>query len=234
MGAVLDRIDSPEGMFYDPNLVLYLPLHQLDGVEFMDRSHHGHKAVVTGALWTPQGRSFDGVDDTINCGLSTAFFAARGGFGCWVKPLRANPDIYGEAFLLYGNNVNNLLAIVWRSENRLFVINRWGAEAPPFRWNNEANPSDVIPLNEWSHIMLTQDGVAPKLYINGILNRTIAVGNDLTAWTSAATTLRAFRVVYNSAKRYPQCIVSGVVVFNRAVTPLEIQNYYQVTRWRYQ
>jgi len=47
----------------DPNLVLYLPLHRLDGASFMSRDAYGHLCTVTGALWTPQGRSFDAVPD---------------------------------------------------------------------------------------------------------------------------------------------------------------------------
>lgn len=52
----------------DPSLVLYLPLYQLDGVKFADRSAYGHLCTVVGASWTPEGRILDAVDDNINCG----------------------------------------------------------------------------------------------------------------------------------------------------------------------
>jgi len=50
---------------YDPSLVLYLPLYELDGASFMSKDARGHLCTVTGALWRPQGRSFDGSDDII-------------------------------------------------------------------------------------------------------------------------------------------------------------------------
>ena len=51
--------------FLDPSLVLYLPLHQLDGNTFMSKDEYGHQFAASGAAWTPRGRSFDGVDDQI-------------------------------------------------------------------------------------------------------------------------------------------------------------------------
>lgn len=54
-----------QNSYLDPTLVLYLPFHQLDGTSFMSKDKHGHLCSVTGALWTPRGRSFDGVDDQI-------------------------------------------------------------------------------------------------------------------------------------------------------------------------
>ena len=50
---------------FDPSLVLYLPLYQLDGASFVSKDAHGHLCSVTGALWRPNGRWFDGTDDTI-------------------------------------------------------------------------------------------------------------------------------------------------------------------------
>jgi hypothetical protein len=51
----------------DPDLVLYLPLWSADlkGDSFYSKDSYAHLCTVTGALWTPQGRHFDGVDDKI-------------------------------------------------------------------------------------------------------------------------------------------------------------------------
>ena len=55
------------GYIQDLSLVLDLPLWKLDGTSFMSGDAYGHLCTATGALWTPQGRSFDG-DDKIDCG----------------------------------------------------------------------------------------------------------------------------------------------------------------------
>ena len=53
----------------DPSLVLYLPLYELDGSSFRSRDAYGHLATVTGALWTPQGRTLMGQMTKLTAGL---------------------------------------------------------------------------------------------------------------------------------------------------------------------
>ncbi len=69
----------------NPSCVLYLPLHRLDGASFISKDVYGHLCTVTGALWTPRGRSFDGVDDYINLGSATAFECPSLTFLAWIK-----------------------------------------------------------------------------------------------------------------------------------------------------
>ena len=40
--------------------VLWLPLYRKDGDTILSSDGYGHLCTVTGALWTPQGRTFDG------------------------------------------------------------------------------------------------------------------------------------------------------------------------------
>lgn len=53
---------------YDPTLALYLPLWQKDSPTFMSSDHYGHLVTRTGAVWTSQGHSLDGVDDSFLLG----------------------------------------------------------------------------------------------------------------------------------------------------------------------
>ena len=55
---------------FDPYLVLYLPLYELDGASFMSKDAYGHLCTVIGALWRPNGRYFDGIDDRIDLGIA--------------------------------------------------------------------------------------------------------------------------------------------------------------------
>jgi hypothetical protein len=50
---------------YDPSLVFHLPLYELDGDSFISKDACGHLCTVTGAVWTPRGSDFDGLDDKI-------------------------------------------------------------------------------------------------------------------------------------------------------------------------
>ena len=51
---------------FDPSLVLYLPLGQLDGTSFVSQDAYGHLCTVTGTVWGSRGRYFDGADDLVN------------------------------------------------------------------------------------------------------------------------------------------------------------------------
>ena len=62
---MVQEVQHKTSFICDPALALYLPLHELDGGAFKSRDSHGHLATVTGALWTPGGRYFDGNDDVI-------------------------------------------------------------------------------------------------------------------------------------------------------------------------
>jgi len=53
----------------DTNLILFLPLYELDGATIRDKSAYGRSCPVTGAAFGSQGRLFDGSDDQIDCGV---------------------------------------------------------------------------------------------------------------------------------------------------------------------
>ena len=62
----------------DPDMVLYLPLSRMDGASFMSRDAYGHTGTKIGALWTPQGTSFDGAYDIITVPDSDIFHGMNG------------------------------------------------------------------------------------------------------------------------------------------------------------
>ena len=70
---------------FDSSLVLYLPFYELDGASFAAKDKHGHSCTVTGALWRPYGHYFDGTDDRIDCGASTAFDLTKYTIEAWFK-----------------------------------------------------------------------------------------------------------------------------------------------------
>src|SRR4030042_2091010 len=76
----------------DPSLVLYLPLPKLDGASFISGDACGHPIVNSGAFWTPRGRSFDGIDDLIDCGGSPAFDSQQYTLTCWFRTTASSPD----------------------------------------------------------------------------------------------------------------------------------------------
>ena len=60
-----------------------------------------------------------------------------------------------------------------------------GINAGVTQWQFQENPGTALANNEWIHTAVVQDGVSPKLYLNGQL-RTVTYGTttDLTFWFS--------------------------------------------------
>ena len=75
----------------DPSLVLYLPLYKKDGSSFVSGEGYGHLGTVSGALWRPNGRYFDGVDDKINLpDVSPLSPTSQITLEAWFNPARTN------------------------------------------------------------------------------------------------------------------------------------------------
>jgi len=206
-----------------PNgLVLYAPLWhpELAGSPFISKDLNAHSCTVTGAIWTPQGRTFKG-DDYIRVATFTgqptgnAPFSAMG----WVKfdSLAANgvmlsfgvdsasPTAYG----IYYNNATNRLTTAFSAGNGACVSTN--------------APSTGV----WYFIAGVSNSATNKIFVNGIEEQSVAYAlGNLTAGVFAVGAW-----VQLGSK------MSGTVgeafTYNRALTPAEIMNKYLITRWRY-
>ena len=82
---------------FDHSLSLSLSLSEMDGNSFISRDTCGHSCSVTGAIWRPDGRYFDGDDDLINCSDNGALNFTTGEFTleAWINAasLAANSEI---------------------------------------------------------------------------------------------------------------------------------------------
>ena len=208
----------------DPSCVLYLPLHRLDGVSFMSKDAYGHLCTVTGALWTPQGRNFDGIDDYIDCGNNTSVnLIGTGTLESWVK-VKAYP--VGMGFILakdaavggrgYGLRVNS---------DGTVSVDRNGLP--------QATSTTVLSLNQWYHIFAVCTGIYALswyLYINGVLE------NDPAGYAleSSTTNLNIGRRMYTGAPNYLSTIIGEVRIYNRALSGAEGAHNRNATKWRYQ
>lgn len=103
----------------------------------------GHLCTVTGALWTSQGRWFDGAgaaDDLINCGSATVLDNLLTNFtvAAWIKPASVGEGSIGQVanknsivFRLNANNVISLgvlLGAAWKvasSATNAITLNAW-------------------------------------------------------------------------------------------------------------
>ena len=157
---------------------------------------------------------FDGSNDYINFGNSSAVQQSSGTLSAWAKAslpgggyrgIIAKQGAYG---LFYTDSV--------------LVAYDWAADAPRSTGVNIAD-------NTWKNVVLTyQSGVSngTRIYINGVsvLTTTITVLNQ---------TGNLFGGAEANAGQYASCQISSFNIYNRALSATEVLQNYNATKGRY-
>jgi len=199
----------------DPSLVLYLPLYQPDGSSFMSGDAYGHSCAVTGALWRPNGRSFDGTDDLIEIPDHTA--------------LRADQSTYTMEIWLKGSGAG-----IYNSKDSLGVAGTQGYDLNIFGGKLR------ITIVNISHILSSCTPVSSTVMQHWVVTRNSdnLLGIYLNSQLDNATTSSFSGNTGNKhigKSRYGQFngIIGEFRMYNRALTAGEIQHNYLATKWRY-
>ena len=208
------RLGGKADFIRDPSLVFDAPLYKLDGASFMSKDAYGHLCTVTGALWTPRARDFDGVDDEIIAPDHPALdidTSATGGLTL-------------EAFIKRGET-GSLDTVFWKGRNYSLAIR--GSNELEFGFYDGAwriyGGSGTIDTSWHQIAVVFVDASKVNFYIDGVLD----IARDTTFTSSPVTDALTiggtdFKGLYGEAR-----------VYNRALTPLEIQHNYLTTKWRY-
>ena len=204
---------------FDPSLVLYLPLYELHGASFKSRDKHGHLCTVTGALWKPNGRLFDGADDYLTLtGVLSNLAACTLQANFRMHRLSSSDVVVGQTNLGgaqdamgFYTNAQQIVLDVKTSSGR--VTRNMGA----------------FDATSWANWAGTYDGA-------NIIGYKDAVATAPAAQTGSTSSGKPF-VIGARGEDYgflSHVTVGDVLVYNRALSPLEIQHNYLATKWRYQ
>lgn len=135
-----------------------------------------HKDCMSGAV-------INGTDDWLH---SAALGAAEGGatvntkgtISAWINV----PDITNSGYSVFCLGDTNANEILWLGVEGGTLIAQC-IDAGTTKWDINSTASVIIP-NHWQHICLVQDGIRPRMYVDGVavaMTDTTAV--DLTYWT---------------------------------------------------
>ena len=208
---------------FDPSLVLYLPLYQLDGASFVSKDAHGHLCSVTGALWRPDGRNFDGSDDNIGIPNHTALqITSAITIEAWVKILGAHKSGYGALWWDGRDSVRNRLMIGDNGSLLVEFITVNGTN------NFETAGAGSIASDTWTHIVLTYNGSEIVGWIDAAKKTPDAATGNIRGSTATRYIGKGTTASYNL-----NGLIGEFRVYNRALTPPEIQHNYLATKWRY-
>jgi len=207
---------------FDPSLVLYLPLYELDGTSFMSEDKHGHLCTVTGALWRPNGHYFDGTDDIITCGNNAALdLTSEGTIEWWAKWDGETNKFFD---LVKGASGTEAL-------NNYFVGGLGGYRAGIGNGstrNQIIADASTILNGTFQHWVFRWDGSYLKLFADCI---EVKSGSQTINGVAVSDILKIGHTE-PQATRF-NGIGGELRIYSRALTPLEIQRNYLATKWRY-
>ena len=206
---------------FDPSLVLYLPLYELDGASFMSRDAYGHLCTVTGALWTPQGRSFDGTDDYMDCGRGSSIdLTGALTIEAW---LNIPTDSSVNAYLITKRegSTNQYMVLIDADVKPLFLC--VGAASESITGNT------ALTKGRWHHLVCKTDGTTGYILLDGEEDKSGAVNSPTTKAVNLFIGARGD----SPAAGYLQTYIGEIRLYNRDLSHLEIQRNYLATKWRY-
>jgi len=201
------------------DLPLYLPTKQASPFTSVD--NNAHVCTVTGAIWTPQGRTFGGTDDVINCGSATSLDALTGNMtvSAWVNPTSVGENNYGR--ILDKTTINFEISPGNRSLFSLTVgaVGKYAQGAV-----------NSLPLGSWSHVVGVFNGTNVLIYTN----LTLVTGSATEGPVDAHSAVD-LRIGDNAASNSSfDGLIGEVRVYDQiAFNQLDVGRDFQLTQWRY-
>jgi glucose/arabinose dehydrogenase/chitodextrinase len=184
------------------------------GFTTADASGNGNIGTITGATWT-QGRygnalSFNGADSIVRV-ASAASLNLTGAMtlSAWIKPTATQ---------------SGWRTILQRQADAYFLDAGGDAALRPAGGGTLGTSTQYVsgptanPVDAWTHLALTYDGATLRLYVNGTQAATRAAAGAIQ------TTTNPLWIGGNSPYgEYFQGLIDEVRVYDRALTPTEIQ-----------
>lgn len=214
--------------------VLYLPLWSpgLNGSTFKSVDPFGHTCTVIGATQAANGRSFDGADDYIKCGSSTALLSPTAGtIEGWVK---------GAAHMCTASdkdslNTDKLYASIHGISDFAYIHFEIGNVVK----YNLRTADSTFDHTVWNHLVFTSDGSTIVCYINSVATAlTVSLGSNNGDWFGDNTSFDNLELGALWQTDGHSGDFSGTIgefrEYNRALSQEEVTYSYNTTRGRYQ
>ncbi len=206
---------------FDPSLVLYLPLEQLDGSSFTSKDAYGHLCSVTGAVWRHNGRYFDGTDDRIACGNKALFSLTRYTIIAWLKPnITDDHQIIVDRY--DGGEGGWSLSVETNGYIRNSSVSGGGSN----------NFDDTVSITDgsWHFAAAVYDGVQKRIHRDSIVLSTPHTDDPDPV---VAYGLEIGRRAELGNNFMFDGLIGEVIVYSRGYSPLEVEHVRLATKWRY-
>ena len=132
-----------------------------------------------------------------------------------LSPIGGSVTVWNEIPFLRCQNNKYQVSVLHSSE---FIV------------QNRSTAGEAL-LDQWESVCFLYDGLNCQFYRNGILTDTLSA-LDEKALDATTINTRIGGGQSSSSSHYSGTI-GEVLIFNRALTPQEVQQIYHITRWRY-
>ena len=195
------------------------------GTTWTDLSSNGRNATLTNGVGYSSSNLgslvFDGIDDYVQ--VSGTLVTSQATFISWIKR-NGNQSFYSGIVFSRGTSVSGM--------NYYSTTNKVG-----YTWNDSINTYNwdsglTVPDLTWCMCAVSVSGSSATAYLCQSSGTTSATNN--TSHTS--TTLNDIKIGYDDNGAEPRYIkgdVSQVSIYNRALTPQEIQQNFKALRGRF-
>ena len=224
MGVAVAGLNTRRNWLLDSQLVLYVPFwdSRMKGSPIISQDIYSHSCSVTGAIWTPQGRYFDGVDDYINIPDAPSLNPTNAiTIMEWINPTSFGTDY--TCPLGKGGNEQWYFRLGTASQLISFQMNKQTEDV----WRSVEHPTALV-AGTWYHLVATYDGATIAIYLN-----TVKATNSVTGAIGVSADSLCIANL-NTTTWYFNGSIGEARIYNRALTAGEVMNDYLATKWRYQ
>ena len=202
-------------------LVLYLPFDEGEGDVAEDLSGNGNDGVLVGGPEWVDGKfgkalEFDGADDLVNCGNANSLDAPQAiTMEAWINPYEIHKSWIRIIQKCNVGGTRNSWCLIFSGSSQKLAMEIWDNGTL-----RDLKAASDAPLNGWTHVACTYDGLAAKIYINGILD------NETQNVVSMDIGTNDLNAVVGSSDDDPRGfkgIIDEVRVWNRALEEGEIR-----------
>jgi len=179
-----------------------------------------------------EAMSFNGTDAYVNANSlsSTLQPLTVGSISMWWNPVNATPSSSNCLFSVSSTSVNSDYFALYNLSNGKFYAqfkdngsNRWILETDAAAFSD----------NTWHHIVITQNGTAPELYVNGSKPaQTFTVSTSVTRWWNNITIeqVNIGALIWSGGTSgISNGKIDEVAVWNTALSASKIQQIYDAT-----
>jgi hypothetical protein len=205
----------------DRGLVLNLPFEEGSGTKTFDRSkQQNNGTLINSPTWTVSGKignalNFDGTDDYLTVTESESLKGSELTWALWVKI-----DVKDRWHGLICHGAYPRLQIGDNNRISMAAIPDADGDAGTTLESN----ANIIDINQWYHIVVTYDSSYNlKLYLNGVLIKTVTGLGPLSFWRNLTWLLGAYTATPDNPL---DGILDEVHIYRRALSAEEIRTLY--------